>query len=108
MIARTYSYWKQKANMETKKIFNWPTLERLRSHTIISDTEHAIIDPIFINKKKGEARIKWRSCKKKSEVIRLQFLKDKAELMALKLRTSEEKALRAIIKLEASRRTFQT
>ena len=107
MIARTYSYWKQKATMETKKIFNWPHLERLRSHTIISDTEHAIIDPIFITKKKGEARIKWRSCKKKSEVIRLKFLKDKAELMALKLRTSEEKALRAIIKSEASRRTFQ-
>jgi hypothetical protein len=37
----------------------------------------------------------------------LQFLTDKAELMALNLRTSEEKALRAIIKSEASRQTFR-
>jgi len=76
MIARTFSYWKQKAS---------------------------IIDPIFIHKKKQEAHNKWRSCKKHSEEIRLQFLKDKAELMALELRTPEEKALKAIIKSEASR-----
>jgi hypothetical protein len=41
--------------METKKLFNWPHLERLRTHTFIYDTEHSIIDPIFIHKKR-EAR----------------------------------------------------
>ncbi len=35
------------------------------------------------------------------------FLQERAELMAQKLRTSEEKALLVIIKSEASRRTFQ-
>jgi hypothetical protein len=59
MIARTFSYWKQKANMETKKIFNWTHLERLRSHTLISDTEHSINDPIFIKKGGGMQQMEF-------------------------------------------------
>jgi hypothetical protein len=52
-------------------------------------------------------RSQWQACKKKSAQIRLNFLKDRAELMAQKMRTAEEKALRAIMQAESSKQTYK-
>jgi len=105
-IARNYSYWKQKKNMSIKRLFNRPHLNQLRIHTDVLDYEHSKMDSSFIWKKKRQTRSLWRSCKKKSESICLQFWNEKAKLLASKMRTTEEKALKAIIKVEQSRRIF--
>jgi hypothetical protein len=73
-IAKTFSYWKQKSIMESKKLFIWDHLNQLRLHTNISDYDHSNIDPKFIHDKKREARAKWKACKKHSESMSLQFL----------------------------------
>lgn len=52
------------------------------------------------------SRAKWKACKKWSATLQKQFLEERAELLASKLRTTEEKALRAIIKAEESKQTF--
>jgi hypothetical protein len=104
-ISRMFSYWKQKSIMEAKKLINWQHLNNLRTFTSISEVEHLSLDPTLISNRKRESRSKWRTCKKHSEHIRAHFLSDRAELMAQNVGTSEEKALKAIIKAEASRRT---
>jgi hypothetical protein len=47
-IARSYSYWKQKAIMEAKKLIGWDQLNKLCVHTQISDYDHSILDPKII------------------------------------------------------------
>jgi hypothetical protein len=106
-IARTFSYWRQKAMMEAKKLINWEHLNNLRYYTSISDHDHLSLDPVLIHNHKKAARAKWRACKKRSGQIRMRFLSERAEFMAMKMHTSEEKALRAILQSEASRHTFQ-
>jgi hypothetical protein len=105
-IGRTYSYWKQKSNMENKKLIQWEHLSRLRKYTSISDEDHITLDPVQIQSRKREARNKWRSCKKKSQVIRRQFLTERAEYLAAKMRTTEEKALKAILHAEEARKIY--
>jgi len=102
-ISRTYSYWKQKANMATKKLFLWNHLNQLCKDTDITEQEHAIIDISIINKNKKETRAKWCSCKKWSIEIRKKFLRERALFMASKMRSTEKKALKAISKAEESR-----
>jgi hypothetical protein len=46
--------------------------------------------------------------KKKSKEIRRAFLSDRAQFMAEKMRTVEEKALKAILSSEASRKNYAT
>jgi hypothetical protein len=55
-----------------------------------------------------EYRTKWKSCKKCSSQLRQTFLQDRAAMMAEKLKTTEEKALKAVIAAEASRRSYAT
>ncbi len=50
---------------------------------------------------------KWKACKKKSLEIHRAFLEETAEMMAIKMRTTHEKAIKEIIKSEESRRSFQ-
>jgi hypothetical protein len=70
--------------------------------TEISDIEHTEIDLTFINVKKKKTRAKWRSCKKFSAEICKKLLTERAAFLASKMQTSEEKALKAIIKAERS------
>jgi hypothetical protein len=93
--------------MEAKKLINWEHLNNLRYYTSISDHDHLSLDPVLIHNNKKAARAKWQACKKRSEQIRMRFLSERADFMAMKMRTSEEKALRAILQSEASRHTFQ-
>jgi hypothetical protein len=106
-ISRTYSYWKQKANMATKKLFLWNHLNQLCKDTDITEQEHAIIDISIINKNKKETRAKWCSCKKLSIEIRKKFLRERALFMASKMRSTEKKALKAISKAEESRTVYR-
>jgi hypothetical protein len=95
-----------KSNNGSKHI-NWAQLNRLRTFTKISDTYHLSLHPTLIAQRKRESRAKWWACKKRSAQIRLQFLTERAEFLAQKLRTTEEKALKAIIKSEQSRNNFK-
>ncbi|MFN9952374.1 MAG: hypothetical protein ACK55I_04680, partial [bacterium] len=102
-IGKTFSYWRQKATMAKKKIFLWDHLNRLRSNTDITDDEHATTNFNHIITSQRKCRAQWQACKKKSFLLRKQFLQERAELMAEKMRTLEEKAVKAILKSEESR-----
>lgn len=104
---RTYSYWKQKSNMEAKKLIHWDHLSRLRTYTSISDGDHLSLDPSLIQLRKREARARWKSCKKRSDSIRRQFLAERAEYLAAKMHTTEEKALQALVHAEESKKIYK-
>lgn len=102
-IARTFLYWKQKANMSTTKLFYWHHLDQLWHSTDISEKDHAITDPDLINTFKKEARAKWQSCKKKKWQYEKKVSLERVAFLASKMCTTEEKALKAILKSEESR-----
>jgi hypothetical protein len=102
-VARNFSYWKQKDIMISKKLINWDHLNRLRRFTNVSKGDHSSLDPVLASQRKREMRNKWKVCKKRSALLRQQFLMERAEYMTSKMRTTEEKALRAIIHAEASK-----
>jgi hypothetical protein len=106
-IARTYSYWQQKAIMAAKQSFNWHHLNQLRQSTEITLSDHATMDITIINHQKTLTRNKWKSCKKRSYELRKKFLYERANYLATKMRTTEEKALCAIIRSEDSRRIYR-
>jgi hypothetical protein len=64
-IARTFSYWKQKSIMEAKECFNWNHLDHLRRHTLITDLDHSIIDPVILTEKKRITRSQWKVVKRR-------------------------------------------
>jgi len=103
-----YSYWRQKFLMSQIRLFHWEHLNKIRQRIRIEGAVHSNTDPEFIHNKLRLARLKWKKCKKQSKAIRDQLLTEKAELLASKLRTSEEKALQAIKKAEASRYLYLT
>jgi len=103
LTARTYSYWKQKLIMVNKKLFHRKHLDQLRKGTNITQLEHDSLDIPLIVDRLCCSQNEWKSHKKKSASIRRQFLIERAELLADKLRTAEEKALRAILRAEDSR-----
>jgi hypothetical protein len=51
-IAKTFSYWKQKATMAMKTLFLWDHLNRLPTYTDISDSEYEITDIYIIQKRR--------------------------------------------------------
>jgi len=91
LIARFFSYWKQKSIMESKK--NWSHLYQLHKETTISELDHMTRDPKIILEKKRDARTAWRACKKKSAMLHKQFLSEKADFLTQQLHTTEVKAL---------------
>ena len=92
--------------MSAKKLFRWDHLEQLWRHTSISDEDHAIRDYQLIENNLKRARDRWRTCKKRSTAIRKKFLEERAAFFASKLKCTEEKAIRAIIKAEESKRIY--
>jgi hypothetical protein len=93
LIARFFSYWKQKSIMKSKKNFNWSHLYQLHKETTISELDHMTRDPKIILEKKRDARTAWRACKKKSAMLHKQFLSEKADFLTQQLHTTEVKAL---------------
>jgi len=92
--------------MAAKQSFNWHHLNQLRQSTEITLSDHAIMDITIINHQKTLTRNKWKSCKKCSYELRKKFLSEQANNLATKMRTTEEKALRAIKRSEESRRIY--
>jgi actin-related protein len=92
--------------MAPKKLFHWEHLQQLRKYTKIPDNDHSNMDSIFIYTKLWTLRASWKTCKKQSSQLRQQFLEERAAFYAMKIRSSHEKALRAIIRSEESRKTF--
>lgn len=94
--------------MEARKSFNWDHLSQLRIYTNIPDEDYMSRDAILIGKRKKEARAKWRACKKRSAEMRKKYLSERAEYLAIKMRATEEKALRAIIQAEESKSIYRS
>jgi len=92
----------------TKKIFHWSHLQQLHQLTNISDNDNQNTDPTLIHSRLKSTRSSWKTCKKHSSNLRKQLLNERAEFFAKKIRSTQEKAVRAIIKAEASRRTFSS
>jgi len=92
--------------MCSKKLIHWPHLESLQKYTDISDADHCIIEHKFIQQQLRTYRVKWKACKKRNIALCQKFLSKKAGMVAIKLGTTREKAIRAILKSEESRRTF--
>ena len=90
-------------NGQKKKLFHRKHLDQLRKGTNITQLEHDSLDIPLIVDHLCCSQNEWKSHKKKSASIRRQFLIERAELLADKLRTAEEKALRAILRAEDSR-----
>jgi hypothetical protein len=80
--------------MSKKKLFNWEHLDKLRKFTDISDYDHQIRDTSEIYEKLQQSRVKWKVCKTHSAEIRRKFISERAELLALKLHTTEEKVIK--------------
>lgn len=53
-----------------------------------------------------EYRNQWKAVKKRSTQMRQTSLQDRALMMAEKMKTNKEKALKAILAAEASRRSY--
>jgi hypothetical protein len=77
--------------MSKKKCFHWDHLKKLKKFTDISDYDHQIRDFNEIHGKIQESRVKWK--------------KNGAEIR--KIRTTEEKAVKAIIQAEESRMIYR-
>lgn len=106
-IGRTYSYYKQKSAMCSKKLIHWSHLDSLRKFTAISNADHSITDHKYIHQQLRINRAKWKACKKRNSDIRKKILSERVEMMAIKLCTTLEKVIRAIINSEESRCIFQ-
>ena len=90
--------------MSAKNLFRWDHLEPLQRHTSILDEDHAVRDYQLIETNLKRVRDRWRACKKKSTAIRKKFFEERAAFFASKLKCTEEKAIRAILKAEESKR----
>jgi hypothetical protein len=79
----------------------------LCTYTDISDEDHLNTDITFIKLKLKQHQNEWRVCKKKSANLCKQFLVEHAEMMAEKMHTNKEKAIKAITRAEESHLTFK-
>jgi hypothetical protein len=59
-------------------------------------------------KEKKEARAKWRTYKKGSAEMTKKYLYERAEYLAQKMRTSEGKALRAVLRADDSKSIYNS
>lgn len=93
--------------MSGKQHFIWFHLDQLHQHDTISDSDHGHIIHQFISEQVKSSRAAWNVAKKRSHTIRQRFLSDCADLMAQKMHTSHEKAIRVILRAEQSRITYR-
>jgi len=101
-VARTYSYWRQKFRMSQMRSFPWKHLDQLRVNTDITDYDHQNRDFVFIHQQLKQCCNKWKVCKKQCYAMHKRFLSERAQLMASKMKTNEERAIKAIIRAEES------
>jgi hypothetical protein len=85
--------------MSTKKLFHWGHLEQLRRFTDILDQEHSITTSKLIKEKLQASPAAWCACKKKSFRLQQKLLFERAQLMAEKMHSSQEKAPKALFSI---------
>jgi hypothetical protein len=93
---RTYSYWQKKYRMLKNRNIHWTRLEKKLKGTYISIADHKDININNTLNNLRKARRQWKNCKKHADEARQTFLKDRAEELAIQMKTTDEKALRAI------------
>ena len=87
--------------------FQWECIDRLAEYLNIPLDQHKNTHPTFLKKSLREARAQWRIIRKQTDKLRIQFLQDRAEEHANKMKTTPEKAIKAIIQTEKSRQMYQ-
>jgi len=105
LIARTYSYWRQKKLMVQKKLIHSHHLDQLQKNIQISDYDHQSLDIYHITEQQFFF-CKMESAKEKCFQLHMKFLEERAALSAEKMRTIDEKALKAIKKADESKHIF--
>jgi hypothetical protein len=93
--------------MLRKKLINWGLLDQKRHGTEIDDVAHQNITLYHSIKNLRKARKEWKKIKKVAADLRNTFLTERAEEVASKMKTSCEKALKAIKRAEQSKQTYQ-
>jgi hypothetical protein len=102
----TLTYWKNKMRMVRNKNIQWSRLDRLRSNLDISDADHKSLCIRLTRENLRLARRAWREAKRASGNLREQFLTERAEEYAMKMRTDKATALKMIKKSEEQKQTF--
>jgi hypothetical protein len=87
--------------------FQWECIDRLAEYLNIPLDQNKNTNPTFIKKSLRVARAQWRSIRKQADDLRVQFLQDRAEEHASKMKMTPEKAIKAIIQAEKSRQMYQ-
>lgn len=105
LLARTYTYWRQKKVMSRSQQYNWKLLNYF-TEINISPTDHYNTDMNYIRDKLHTARWQWIDFKKNSYKKLQQFLSELANDYAQRHNIDAQKALNAIIHSEKSRREF--
>jgi len=105
LLARTYTYWRQKKVMSRSQQYNWKLLNYF-AEINISPTDHYNTDMNYIQDKLHTARWQWIDFKKNSYKKLQQFLSELANDYAQRHNIDAQKALNAIIHSEKSRREF--
>jgi hypothetical protein len=92
--------------MVRNKNIQWRRLDRLRNNLDIPDDDHTSLSIDLTCEKLRNARRAWREAKCASGNLREQFLTERAEEYAIKMRTDKVTALKMIKKSEEQRQTF--
>jgi hypothetical protein len=104
---KALSYWKKKWKMARQKCFVWKRLDNIVQHINISHEDHINEDLLFIRGKLRDARSQWKQIKKEGDTLRLSHLQERATEHAKKMNTTAEKALKAIIRSEQTKKTYK-
>jgi hypothetical protein len=102
----TLSYWKTKMRMIRTKNLQWHRLDNLCKHLNISDMEHSSLCIQHAREKLRNARKAWREVKRESRNLRDQFLSERAEEYAAKMKTDKATTLKMIKKSEEQKQTY--
>jgi hypothetical protein len=102
----TLTYWKNKMRMVRNKNIQWRRLDRLRNNLDIPDDDHRSLSIDLTREKLRNARRAWREAKCASGNLREQFLIERAEEYAIKMRTDKVTALKMIKSLKNNDKHF--
>ncbi len=92
--------------MIRSKILHWGRLNKLKQNLPIDKADHHSLCLNNTREHLRSAHRHWRQTKKKAPELREEFLQEKAEEYAIKMRTDQETALKMIKKTEEQKKTY--
>lgn len=98
---------KRRLPWQKKKRFKWGQLNNYRNELQLDDRIHFDTNADIIHSHLREACSHWREIKSQAPELRRQFLQEQAEHYAQQHNMDSDKALKAIIKAEESKCTYQ-